>query len=207
MAHPSLPAHLAEDISDLLCADKVFSKSGLTLGHFSWTPPEDMFSELIQTIVSQQVSTAAARSMVKRLREQVGPLTLKNIKKQSDDDLRACGMSRPKISYMRGLVQAIDVKEFHPDALYDCDDAEVANRITALKGFGPWSAQMILMFTMARPDIWPAGDLGIRSGVQLYKRAAERPDIPATETFGKKFKGRRTAAALLLWKLKDTPES
>jgi DNA-3-methyladenine glycosylase II len=204
MAHPSLPAHLAEDISDLLDTDKVFAKSHLTLNHFSWTPPEEMFSELIQTIVSQQVSTAAARSMVKRLREQVGPLTLKNIKKQSDDDLRACGMSRPKISYMRGLVQAIDAKEFHPDALYDCDDAEVANRITTLKGFGPWSAQMILMFTMARPDIWPAGDLGIRSGVQLYKRAAERPDIPATETFGKKFKGRRTAAALLLWKLKDT---
>lgn len=204
MSSTLLPQHLADDISVLLKTDKVFVKSGLTLGHFSWTPPEDMFSELIQTIVSQQVSTAAARSMVKRLREQVGPLTLKNIKKKSDDDLRSCGMSRPKISYMRGLVNAIEEKEFHPDILYDCDDVEVANRITALKGFGPWSAQMILMFTLARPDIWPAGDLGIRSGVQLYKRAAERPDIPATETFGKKFKGHRTAAALLLWKLKDT---
>ena len=204
LARSKLPDHLSDHISDLLETDRVFRSSGLTLDHFSWTPPESMFSELIQTIVSQQVSTAAARSMVSRLREQVGAITLKNIKKQSDDDLRACGMSRPKISYMRGLVSAIEQKNFDPECLYKMDDDAVRDYITALRGFGPWSAQMILMFTMARPDDWPAGDLGIRSGVQLYRRAAERPDIPATEKFGNKFKGRRTAAALLLWKLKDT---
>lgn len=184
----------------------MFSRSGLTLDNFAWNPAGPMFGELIETIVGQQVSTAAARSMTKRLKEQVGTLTLKNMKKQSDDDLRACGMSRPKISYMRGLIEAIEARQFDPDILHKLDDADVVSHITSLRGMGPWSAQMILMFTLARPDIWPAGDLGIRSGVQLYRRAKERPDIAATEKFGNKFKGRRTAAALLLWKLKDTPK-
>ncbi|MEK7802059.1 MAG: DNA-3-methyladenine glycosylase 2 family protein [Pseudomonadota bacterium] len=198
-----LPEHIQSHILYLLKNDKVFSASGLTLGHLTWTKAEPMFSELIQTIVSQQVSTAAAKSMVKRLRDKVGPLTLDNIKKQSDDELRECGMSRPKISYMRGLVTAIEDGTFLPESLYDLDDEGVIHHVTSLKGFGPWSAQMILMFTLARPDIWPAGDLGVRSGVQLYKKSAERPDIESTQKFGHKFKGYRTSAALLLWKLKD----
>lgn len=199
-----LPAQFHQDISDLLQTDSVFKKSGIGMDDFSWREPREIFPALVGSILSQQVSTAAAASMWRKLEDRTkGKITVPILKKFEEEDYRACGFSRQKISYARGLIDAIEGGTFDPDALPDLEDDDVLEAVTALKGFGVWSAQMVLIFTLHRPDIWPAGDLGIRMGVQLYKKMEERPDIEATEKFGKKFKGRRSSAALLLWKMKD----
>jgi DNA-3-methyladenine glycosylase II len=200
-----LPQHLKTDIDHLLQTDKVFSKSGLTLKDFVWKKERQIFPSLIQTIVGQQLSTKAAITIWGRVTTQVGEdLSPPRFAEISDDAYRACGLSRQKISYLRGLVEATMQGDFKPDGLKKLTDDDVVQSITSLKGFGVWSAHMFLMFTLERPDIWPSGDLGIREGVRLYKKLEERPDVPATEKFGQKFKGRRTSAALILWRIKDS---
>lgn len=167
-----------------------------------------IFPSLMRTIVGQQLSTKAAATIWGRVADGVGDVTTpKGFLKLSDDELRAFGLSRQKVSYVRGLAEAVKMKRFDPELLWDMEDHEVIEHITTLKGFGEWSAQMVLIFTLHRHDVWPTGDLGIREGVRRYKKWEERPDVPMTEKFGKKFKGRRTAASLLLWKMLDvTPK-
>jgi DNA-3-methyladenine glycosylase II len=202
-----LSLHIISDIDYLLSTDSVFKKSGITVDDFPHAEndprSDDMFSSLMRTIVGQQLSTKAANTIWQRVVDGVDDISPKRFSKVSDDVLRGFGLSRQKISYMRGLCDDTLSKKFMPDALYELNDVDVLERIIALKGFGTWSAQMVMIFTLARRDIWPSGDLGIRDGVRLYKKLAERPDIAATEKAGNKFKGRRTAAALLMWKLKD----
>ncbi len=199
-----LPVHIQSDIESLLETDSVFKKSSIRLSDFSWGQRDDMFTSLMRTIVGQQLSVKAAATIWQRLADGVGDISPKGFLKLDDETLRGYGLSRQKVSYVRGLAEAVKAKSFIPDSLHQLHDEDVLQSITSLKGFGVWSAQMVLIFTLHRPDIWPTGDLGVREGVRLYKKLEERPDVPATEKFGHKFKGRRTSAALLLWKLKDS---
>lgn len=199
-----LPAHLKKDIQFLLENDSVFKKANIKISNFSWGQRDDMFTSLMRTIVGQQLSVKAAATIWQRVVDGVGDISPKGFLKLDDETFRGYGLSRQKISYVRGLAEAVKAKTFIPNSLHDMDDEDVLQSITSLKGFGEWSAQMVLIFTLHRPDIWPTGDLGVREGVRLYKKSIERPDIQATEKFGNKFKGRRTSAALLLWKLKDS---
>lgn len=199
-----LPLHIQSDIQYLLETDAVFKKSGIKISDFSWGQRDDLFISLMRTIIGQQLSVKAAASIWQRVADGVGNLSAKGFLKLDDETLRGFGLSRQKVCYVRGLAEAVNEKTFIPDSLYDMNDDDVVGSITSLKGFGTWSAQMVLIFTLGRPDIWPTGDLGVREGVRLYKKLDERPDILATEKFGHKFKGRRSSAALLLWKLKDS---
>ena len=157
----------------------------------------------MRTIVGQQLSTKAATTIWQRVVDGVGEMTPQGFNRVDDVTLRGFGLSRQKISYMRGLVNDIGSGVFRPDDLAGMTDEAACEALIGLKGFGEWSAQMILIFTLARPDIWPAADLGIREGMRLYKKLDVRPDVDLTRQWGNLFKGRRTAAALLLWKMKD----
>ncbi len=198
-----VPADIKSDIADLLLTDIVFKKSGINLSDFSWRHHDAIFPSLIRTIIGQQLSTKAANTIWQRVVDGVGDISPEGFQNNDDETLRGYGLSRPKISYIRGLVDVIQHHGFRPEGLRDLPDDEAIQTMTSLKGFGRWSAQMILIFTFHRRDIWPAGDLGIREGIRLYHQSDDRPDIPSTEKFGDQFKGRRTAASLLLWKLKD----
>ena len=194
---------IQSDISYLLQKDSVFQKAGIIAPDISDSGDKNIFVSLMRTIVGQQLSTKAANTIWQRVVGGVVDITPEGFAKIDDDMLRGFGLSRQKISYIRGLCDAVCAGHFVPDALYDLSDEDAIATITSLKGFGLWSAQMVLMFTLGRPDIWPAGDLGIREGIRIYHGLAERPDIVTTDRLGDKFKGRRTAAALLLWRLKD----
>ncbi len=194
---------IKSDIVYLLQNDAVFKKAGIIAPDISGSGDRDIFISLMQTIVGQQLSTKAANTIWQRVADGVGDITPKGFAKIDDDMLRGFGLSRQKISYIRGLCDAVVAGNFVPDSLYDLSDEDAIASIISLKGFGLWSAQMVLMFTLGRSDIWPAGDLGIREGVRIYHGLAERPDIATTDKLGDGFQGRRTAAALLLWRLKD----
>lgn len=191
---------IRKGLKTLLAEDPVFSRHDINLNHFNWTYVGPGFEGLVRIVIGQQVSTAAARSIWLKVQDGV-TVTPRGIVRADDNDLRALGLSGAKVRAIKGLAEAVTRKQFDPEAMERLDDAAVFESITAMKGFGPWSAQMFLMFGLARPDIWSPGDLGIQYGLQHYLNAREKPDAEKTEKAGKKFSPHRTAASLLLWHL------
>jgi DNA-3-methyladenine glycosylase II len=186
----------------LLKNDPVFSKSGIDLNSFVWPYMGPGFPGLVRIVIGQQVSTAAAASMWQKFQTGVGDVTPRAIMALSEEQMKAFGLSRQKISYITLLAKATADRSLKLDGFGNMDDAAVTAAITALKGLGPWSAQMYLMFGLGRPDVWPAGDLGIQEGLRKYLNAATRPGVMETLLEGKRFAPHRTAASLLLWHIK-----
>lgn len=198
--HPDIAAGLEKLIRD----DKVFKRLDLKPEQMLWRKRASTFPSFISTIVSQQISIKAAAAIYKKLHDRLqGELTPDAFLSLSDEDLRACGLSFGKIKYGRGIAHAILTKEFNPARLRHLSDEDVIAEITKLQGFGVWSAQMFLIFGLARPDIWPVGDLGIQIGAQYYLGLEEKADLATLEKLGRKWKGNRTAASLILWHLSN----
>jgi len=191
-----------EGLSYLLTNDSVFSAWGLTPGDFEREYIGAGFSGLVRIVIGQQVSVQAASSLWRRFQEGVTEVSPRFVLTQTPEDLRALGLSRQKARYILDLAEVIETKCFDPLALESLSDEEVSAAVMALKGFGAWSAEIFLMFCLARPDVWPAGDLGIQEGLRRYLGQAQRPDFDMTLREGERFAPYRTAASLLLWHLK-----
>ncbi|MGI8858599.1 MAG: DNA-3-methyladenine glycosylase family protein [Rubrobacteraceae bacterium] len=163
--------------------------------------PDDAYGTLVRTIVGQQLSTKAARSIYKRLADIFGdrPPTPEELLAADEDELRAAGLSRPKIRYLRDLAEHVLAGEMDFDALHAFSDEEVAERITAVKGLGRWSADMFLMFHLGRPDVLPVGDLGIRRAVERAYDLPAMPDPDALRSLAEPWQSHRTLASLYLW--------
>jgi DNA-3-methyladenine glycosylase II len=193
---------IGDGIDHLLEKDPVFSKLGVDLAELKWPYIGPGFPALVRIAIGQQVSTQAAASMWQRFTEGVPTVSPNAILVLKDDDMRSFGLSYQKAKYIRGLAEAVKKNEFSPEALDKLSDDKVFETITALHGFGRWSADMYLMFGLARPDVWPAGDLGIQTGLQRYLNLKDRPPAAQTLKEGARFAPHRTAAAILLWHLK-----
>lgn len=191
--------HIREGIDHLLLNDRVFKKLDVAPEQLLWryTPPG--YDSFVRIVIGQQVSTKAAQSIWERFKKEFKTVTPAKVLKRSDDELRALGLSGQKVKYIRGLSEAVQGKSFDPHALEHLHDDEVYAAITELKGFGRWSAEMYLMFSLARPDIWAPADLGIQNGLKIYHKRAERPSAEEALKMGKKFAPHRTAASILLW--------
>ena len=164
--------------------------------------PADAYGALVRTIVGQQLSTKAARSIYNRLADLYGdrPPTPEEILAADDEALRAIGLSRPKISYLRDLARRVVDGELDLDALHGLPDDEVIRRITSVKGLGRWSADMFLIFHLARPDVLPVGDLGIRRAVERAYDLPDLPDADALHAIAAPWRPQRTLACFYLWK-------
>ncbi len=191
--------HIREGLDHLLKNDPVFKKLGVAPESLAWSYTPAGFSSFIRIVAGQQVSTSAARSIWAKFQAGVPDVLPHKVMALSDEELRSFGLSGPKIKYIRGLSEAVHEGRFDPDALNAMSDEAVFEAVTALKGFGRWSADMYLMFSLTRPDIWPSGDLGIQEGLKRYLNARKRPDEARTKKEGKRFKPHRTAASILLW--------
>lgn len=158
------------------------------------------FDSLAKIVVGQQVSTRAAESITQRLVDALdGELEPNILLCQDDETLRSVGLSRQKISYLRSLAVAVVEGELPLLEMPKMSDEEVLQRITAIRGFGAWSAQMYLMFSLGRTDIWPSGDLAVRVGFGRLLGLDERPTPKETEVFATPFAPYRSALALLCW--------
>ncbi len=167
--------------------------------------PEDGYGALVRTIVGQQLSTKAARSIYGKLiahfdGEAPSP---EGILAAGEDELRACGLSRPKISYLRDLAGRTLEGEMSFEGMGLMPDEEVIARLTAVKGLGRWSADMFLMFHLRRPDVMPVGDLGIRRAVEKAYELPDMPDAKELEKLSEPWRPERTLAALYLWESLD----
>ncbi len=167
--------------------------------------PDDAYGALVRTIVGQQLSTKAARSIYDCLAAIFGdrPPTPEELLAADEDELRAAGLSRPKIRYLRDLADHVVAGEMDFDSLRALSDEEVSTRITAVKGLGQWSADMFLMFHLGRPDVLPVGDLGIRRAVERAYELPEMPDPDALRALAEPWRPHRTLASFYLWESLD----
>jgi DNA-3-methyladenine glycosylase II len=166
--------------------------------------PEPRSSEpgaqtLLRTIVGQQVSVAAARSMWAKLEAAFGsPPDLQLLLAASDDELRAAGMSRQKSGYIRSLAQLVISGELELDKLPK-DDEEAIALLTRIKGIGRWSAEIYLLFAEGRADVFPAGDLAVMIELGRLMGVDDRPSEKQLRELGEAWKPYRGAAAILAW--------
>lgn len=129
----------------------------------------DLFPALIFAIIGQQISLKAARTIWERMQERFIEITPENIAKQSLEEIQACGMQMTKAGYIRGVAEKIANGEFHLEGLYVLPDKEVIKKLSSLNGIGVWTAEMLLLNCMERPDIISYGDIAIRRGImKLY---------------------------------------
>ena len=174
--------------------------------------PDDAYGSLVRTIVGQQLSTKAARSIYGRLTALFGDRAPSPRELLSTDEglLRACGLSGPKIRYLRDLAHRVVSGELDIRALHDLPDEEVIDQIVAVKGLGRWSADMFLMFHLGRQDVLPVGDLGVRRAVERAYELPEIPDPGTLEDLARPWSPHRTLASFYLWEsleLDNTPDS
>jgi DNA-3-methyladenine glycosylase II len=187
----------------LLGSDKVFSSLSLSPKDIKREYTGPGFAGLVRIVIGQQVSTQAASALWKKFCEAVPSVTPNAVMLLGPDELRDIGLSHQKAGYIKGLAGQVIEGSLDPGGMEGLSDKQIYKNITALKGFGEWSAEMFLIFGLARPDVFPAGDLGIQEGLRRYHGLDKRPDEERSLAYGQAFKPYRTAAALLLWHLKS----
>lgn len=161
---------------------------------------EPSYEHFLRIIVGQQLSVKAAATIFGRLEAALqGDFEPSRVLAMSDGELRALGLSRQKIGYARGLSEAVLDGRLVPAALADLPDAEVVEQITRIKGFGRWSAEMFLLFSLGRPDVWPADDLAIQAGLHRIKNLRARPDRKRADALARPWRPYRGAAAIFIW--------
>jgi DNA-3-methyladenine glycosylase II len=172
---------------------------------------KDHLSALVGSIVSQQLSTKAAATIFGRfvaLFPDHHVPAADAIDVVDDATLRSVGLSVQKIGYLRDLCGRIRDGRLQLDELEILPDELVVDRLTAVKGFGQWTAEMFLMFRLHRPDVLPAGDLGIVKAVQRLYRLRKRPDSKRILKIGEAWRPYRSVASWYLWQtLRNEPLS
>ena len=166
--------------------------------------PEPRASErgvqtLLRTIVGQQVSVAAARSMWAKLEDAFGsPRDLHRLLAASDEELRAAGMSRQKSGYIRSLAELVISGELDLENLPE-DDEEAIALLTRIKGIGRWSAEIYLLFAEGRADVFPAGDLAVMVEIGRLMGLDDKPTEKQLRELAEAWRPYRGAAAVLAW--------
>ena len=187
-------ACVAEGAAALAAMDERFATALAQTGPLPLRLRKDGFTALLDAIVSQQISVAAAASIWGRMRtaKLTGP---RKILWASDDDLRACGLSGQKIRYARALAEArIDYK-----ALRGAPSAEVIATLIKVPGIGPWTAEIYAMFSLGHADVFPPGDLALQEAARVLFDLPERPNERAFRTMSEDWAPWRAVAARLLW--------
>ena len=163
--------------------------------------PLEPYGALVRSIVGQQLSTKAARSIYGRLTELFGGRTPTPAELLAADPeaVRSVGLSRPKVAYLRSLAEHIESGELELARLPELSDDEVSAQLTAVKGLGQWTADMFLIFHLGRPDVLPVGDLGIRRAVERAYGLPELPDAARLTAIAEPWRPNRSLASLYLW--------
>lgn len=159
-----------------------------------------LFSSLISSVISQQISTKAAVTVTDRLMVLVGEFTPENIEKTELKSIQKCGMTLRKAGYIKGIAKAAINKEIDFENLHKLSDERVTKELTKLRGIGEWTAEMILIHSLQRPNILSYKDLGIRRGImRLY--GLEELSKKEFEVYRKLYSPYCTVASLYLWEI------
>ena len=199
MAQPPRDRRLKKPLAELAARDPDFAAALDLVG----LPPERRqqpgFPGLVRIIVAQQLSIHAARTITGRLEAALDPFTPEILLARPVEDLRGFGLSNAKVRYAQAIAQHVVDGHLDFDRLHAADDDEAMTMLTAIKGVGPWTAEIYLLFALNRPDIMPAGDLALAAALQRMKRMRKRPDPKKLRKMAESWRPYRSAAARFLW--------
>jgi DNA-3-methyladenine glycosylase II len=167
----------------------------------------DHFTGLVRAIVSQQLSSKAAETIFARVRAAAGErLDAPSVLAVPEPKLREAGLSGAKARYVRGLAEEVHARRLDLEGLDALDDEAVIDALSSLKGIGRWTAEMILMFQLGRPDVLPVDDLGIQKGMMRLFGLRKLPAKERMEKLAKPWRPYRSIACWYLWRLGELPK-
>ncbi len=190
----------------LSAADAPMAQIIKQVGPFKPGIMANTFQALARSIIHQQISMKAANSIGNRVlalcpRRRLSPAALAAL---TDQQLREAGLSRQKVSYMRSICEHFLSGAVKPRRLAGMSDEQVIEQLIDIRGVGVWTAEMILMFNLERPDVWPVDDLGLRNALKKSYRIPANAKRPRLIRAGEKFRPYRSVACWYLWSSLDT---
>ena len=178
--------------------DAALARAFAAYGVPVWRTGEPDYAVIARMIAFQQITTKAARSIWDRVEAQLGTVSTRAVLEADEETLRACGLSRPKIRHLRSIAEAIESGALDLQRVHEADMDEARAELIAVKGIGPWTADLFLM-ACGRLDAFPAGDVGLMESYRLLSESAERLDSKAFSTLADDWRPYRGVAAHLLW--------
>ena len=168
------------------------------------TSRKDIFFSLCKSIIGQQISVAAANSVFSKFKSKCGnKINAKVVSKLSNSQLKSCGLSRQKISGIKNLSKQILDKSFNPKLISKMNDEEAIIYLSSLKQIGKWSAEMILLFTYNRSNIWPVQDIGLLRAISKNYKKKYLPPDNFVNLLKKRFSPYCSVATWYLWRSID----
>ncbi len=185
--------------------DKTLHRASLGFKIENLKPSDDIFQDIVWTIVGQQLSGKAADTIFERFKRLFprGKITAKKILALKDEKIRKCGLSGAKARAVKNLSEHIASGKLKINKFAGLSDEDVLSELTQVKGIGPWTAQMILMFSLARADVFSKGDLGLRKGIMRLYGMKNPPSEKKMDSLTAPWSPYRTYAARVLWKVAD----
>lgn len=187
-----------KEIEFLKGHDKLLGTAIDRIGHIYREVDDDLFTSVVHHIIGQQISTRAQATIWRRLGDSVGKVSADAICSLGSTELQKLGMTFKKAEYIIDFAEKVKNKEFDIDALDTLTDAEVIKALSALKGIGVWTAEMIMTFCMQRPDVVSFGDLAIHRGMRMlyHHRSIDRKRFAK---YAKRYSPYGAVASLYLW--------
>jgi DNA-3-methyladenine glycosylase II len=178
--------------------DKRLGEAIDKIGHIEREVDGDFFSSVVYNIIRQQISRVALKTVWMRLTDKLGVVNPQTIRSASREEIQTCGIPFKKVDYIKDFNEKIQTGEFDVEALRALPDADVINKLTALKGVGVWTAEMLMIFCMQRPNVVSFGDLGIKHGLRMLYHH-EKIDRKLFDKYARRYSPYGTVASLYLW--------
>ena len=186
------------EISYLRQKDKRLCEVIDRIGHINRTVDTDLFSSVVHHIIGQQISTKAQATIWQRMQNALGEVNAETIRVAGVQKLQSMGMTFRKTEYITDFAEKVHNATFNLDAVEHMSDADAIRELSALKGIGVWTAEMILLFCLQRPDVFSFDDLAIQRGLRMIYRH-RKIDRKLFEKYRRRFSPYCSVASLYLW--------
>lgn len=181
--------------------DPVLHEAGIKIDTIMLSIHPEPFVRLCRSILGQQLSVKAAQTIFDRFEKLFEKgINPEDLLKNQNDNLRACGISYTKISYLKDLAHKTLSEEIDLHGLKNFSNKEVIETLVKVKGIGAWTAEMFLMFSLGRSDVFSYGDLGLRNAIQKLYKLKQKPTEKQMEKLTKKWSPYKTYASMILWR-------
>jgi len=188
------------EINHMKSRDKILGAAIDRIGFIERDVLPDIFSALVNSIVGQQISMKAWATIWARMQDRLGGVTPHSIYAASIEDVQTCGVSTRKASYIKGIADKVVSGELDVVALDSMSDDDVCRTLTALKGIGIWTAEMVMIFSMQRPNVFSWDDLAIHRALRLlYRHRVVTKKL--FEKYRRRYSPYGTVASLYLWEI------
>jgi 3-methyladenine DNA glycosylase/8-oxoguanine DNA glycosylase len=198
------PRYLRAAERHLAAADPAIASLIAAHGPCRLSRETEVFPALVRIVIAQQIATGAAAAIAARV-EAAFPrgVTPRAILRSADDDLKACGLSGPKRRTIQAIAAEFARRDFPADRLHRMSDDAIAELLLPIRGVGPWTVDMSLMFVLARPDVLPVGDYGLRLAARDLYGLPDLPDATTLTRIAEPWRPYRTVASWYLWRTRD----